>query len=242
MNGKSPDAFRTISEVAEWLGVNPHVLRFWESKFTQIRPVKRAGGRRYYRPSDMELLGGIQKLLHEDGMTIRGVQKILREQGTRAVAAHSKPIDGMLSVLEDAGPADPGVDDRATAPLPGPAAEAGAPPPRPEGGQPDGPQSRPMPHFGLRKDAPVPPAVRPLGPAPLDRPAAAPTHRPAEPQRGAVAPMAMAPAMPAADAAGHPDQAEPALDAETLRGILARLLALRTRMGARSGTAPDAGV
>ncbi len=93
MNGKSPDAFRTISEVADWLGVNTHVLRFWESKFTQVKPIKRAGGRRYYRPADMELLGGIQKLLHDEGMTIKGVQKILRDQGVRAVSAMSKPVD-----------------------------------------------------------------------------------------------------------------------------------------------------
>ncbi|MBC2835588.1 MerR family transcriptional regulator [Paragemmobacter straminiformis] len=84
---KSPDAFRTISEVAEHLDTPAHVLRFWESRFPQIRPVKRAGGRRYYRPADMALLAGIKKLLHEDGLTIRGVQKILREQGVRHVAA-----------------------------------------------------------------------------------------------------------------------------------------------------------
>ncbi|MBV2360755.1 MerR family transcriptional regulator [Thalassococcus sp. CAU 1522] len=86
---KSRDAFRTISEVAEWLDTPAHVLRFWESKFTQIKPVKRAGGRRYYRPNDMELLGGIKKLLHEDGMTIKGAQKVLREQGVKYVAGLS---------------------------------------------------------------------------------------------------------------------------------------------------------
>ncbi|WP_306131600.1 MerR family transcriptional regulator [Roseivivax marinus] len=90
---KSPDAFRTISEVAEWLDTPAHVLRFWESKFTQVKPVKRAGGRRYYRPSDMELLGGIKKLLHDDGMTIKGVQKMLAERGVRAVSAYSQPVD-----------------------------------------------------------------------------------------------------------------------------------------------------
>ena len=84
---KSADAFRTISEVADWLDTPAHVLRFWESKFTQVKPVKRAGGRRYYRPADMRLLGGIKKLLHEDGMTIKGVQKILREQGIKHVAS-----------------------------------------------------------------------------------------------------------------------------------------------------------
>lgn len=82
---KSPDAFRTISEVAELLETPAHVLRFWESRFLQIRPVKRAGGRRYYRPADVALLSGIRRLLHDEGMTIRGVQKILREQGVRHV-------------------------------------------------------------------------------------------------------------------------------------------------------------
>jgi DNA-binding transcriptional MerR regulator len=86
---KSPDAFRTISEVADHLDTPAHVLRFWESRFPQIRPVKRAGGRRYYRPNDVALLTGIKRLLHEEGMTIRGVQKILREQGVRHVAALS---------------------------------------------------------------------------------------------------------------------------------------------------------
>ncbi|MCE6961604.1 MerR family transcriptional regulator [Cereibacter sphaeroides] len=83
---KSAEAFRTISEVAEILDTPAHVLRFWESRFPQIRPVKRAGGRRYYRPADVALLAGIRRLLHDEGMTIRGVQKILREQGVRHVA------------------------------------------------------------------------------------------------------------------------------------------------------------
>jgi DNA-binding transcriptional MerR regulator len=83
---KAREAFRTISEVSAWLDTPAHVLRFWESKFTQIRPVKRAGGRRYYRPEDMALLGGIKMLLHEQGMTIKGVQKMLRERGVRHVA------------------------------------------------------------------------------------------------------------------------------------------------------------
>lgn len=90
---KSRDAFRTISEVAEWLGIQAHVLRFWESKFTQVKPIKRAGGRRYYRPVDMLLLGGIKKLLYEDGLTIKGVQKILREEGMSHVSEMSAPLD-----------------------------------------------------------------------------------------------------------------------------------------------------
>ena len=84
---KSREAFRTISEVSEWLDTPAHVLRFWESKFTQIKPVKRAGGRRYYRPEDMALLGGIKTLLHDQGMTIKGVQKLLRDNGNRHVMA-----------------------------------------------------------------------------------------------------------------------------------------------------------
>jgi DNA-binding transcriptional MerR regulator len=82
---KSPDAFRTISEVATELDVPQHVLRFWESRFTQIKPVKRAGGRRFYRPDDVDLLRGIRALLYVDGLTIRGVQKILKERGLRHV-------------------------------------------------------------------------------------------------------------------------------------------------------------
>ena len=101
---KSPDAFRTISEVAEWLNTPAHVLRFWESKFTQVKPVKRAGGRRYYRPADMELIGGIKKLLHDDGMTIKGVQKMLREQGVRRVAKLSQPVDELVGTEVEAAP------------------------------------------------------------------------------------------------------------------------------------------
>ena len=84
---KSADAFRTIREVSDVLKTPAHVLRFWESKFSQIKPIKRAGGRRYYRRADIELISGIKKLLHDDGITIRGVQKILREQGVKHVAS-----------------------------------------------------------------------------------------------------------------------------------------------------------
>lgn len=84
---KSPEAFRTISELAELLETPAHVLRFWESRFPQIKPVKRAGGRRYYRPADVALIAGIRRLLHDEGLTIRGVQKMLREQGVRHVAS-----------------------------------------------------------------------------------------------------------------------------------------------------------
>lgn len=89
---KAPEAFRTISEVAEILETPAHVLRFWESKFYQIRPVKRAGGRRYYRPDDVALINGIRGLLQDQGMTIRGVQRVLQEQGVRHVASLGGPL------------------------------------------------------------------------------------------------------------------------------------------------------
>ncbi|MEO9823982.1 MAG: MerR family transcriptional regulator [Paracoccaceae bacterium] len=91
---KSRDAFRTISEVADWLDVPTHVLRFWESRFSQIKPVKRAGGRRYYRPSDMRVIGGVKTLLHDQGMTIRGVQKLFREQGIKHISSHAPVLYG----------------------------------------------------------------------------------------------------------------------------------------------------
>ena len=84
---KSPEAFRTISEVADELGLPQHVLRFWETRFTQIKPMKRGGGRRLYRPDHVALLRGIKALLYDDGMTIKGVQKVLREKGTKTVIA-----------------------------------------------------------------------------------------------------------------------------------------------------------
>jgi DNA-binding transcriptional MerR regulator len=91
---KGPDAFRTISEVAREVGVPQHVLRFWESRFSQVRPMKRGGGRRYYRPDDIALLKGIHRLLYGEGFTIRGVQKILRERGIPHVVAAATGRDG----------------------------------------------------------------------------------------------------------------------------------------------------
>ena len=87
MDNKAPDAFRTISEVADDLDLPQHVLRFWESRFRDIKPMKRGGGRRYYRPDDVDLLRGIRHLLYGEGYTIRGVQRILREQGVKFVQA-----------------------------------------------------------------------------------------------------------------------------------------------------------
>tara|TARA_Y100000768_G_scaffold193787_1_gene145421 strand:+ start:116 stop:544 length:429 start_codon:yes stop_codon:yes gene_type:complete len=85
MNIKSPEAFRTISEVSKDLSLPQHVLRFWETKFVQIKPIKRGGGRRYYRPEDIELLKGIKYLLYNDGYTIRGVQKVIKENGAKKI-------------------------------------------------------------------------------------------------------------------------------------------------------------
>ena len=98
---KSAEAFRTISEVAEWLETETHVLRFWESKFSQIKPVKRAGGRRYYRPKDMLIIGGIKKLLHEDGLTIKGTQRIIKDKGLDYVSNLSKPLGTGEIIIEE---------------------------------------------------------------------------------------------------------------------------------------------
>jgi DNA-binding transcriptional MerR regulator len=84
---KSSEAFRTITEVAESLDLPQHVLRFWETRFTQIKPLKRAGGRRYYRPEDVQLITAIRRLLYDEGFTIRGVQRLLREKGAKAMTS-----------------------------------------------------------------------------------------------------------------------------------------------------------
>jgi len=102
---KSPDAFRTISEVSDELGLPQHVLRFWETRFTQIKPMKRGGGRRLYRPDHIALLRGIKALLYDDGMTIKGVQKVLREKGTKTVIARGHSVTELgfqATVPEDA--------------------------------------------------------------------------------------------------------------------------------------------
>ena len=99
---KSPDAFRTISEVAEDLDLPQHVLRFWETRFAQIKPLKRGGGRRYYRPDDVELLKGIRHLLYGQGYTIKGVQRILREEGPRHVMQAWQETSDPAVLHEDA--------------------------------------------------------------------------------------------------------------------------------------------
>lgn len=123
---KSPNAFRTISEVSETLDVPAHVLRFWESKFPQVKPVKRGGGRRYYRPDDVTLLTGIRELLYEDGLTIKGVQKIFREKGAKHVVARGAEVSGEPAPeVNGAAPAAPEAEAPA-APAPEPEAPAEA--------------------------------------------------------------------------------------------------------------------
>ncbi len=121
--GKSSAAFRTISEVSEELDVPQHVLRFWETKFAQVRPMKRAGGRRYYRPEDVVLLRAIRDLLYRDGFTIRGAQKLLRESGAKGVAAAGEaPLAGAAAQRSQA----PENGDIATAPAAAAAGPAAA--------------------------------------------------------------------------------------------------------------------
>ena len=99
---KSPDAFRTIREVAESMDLPQHVLRFWETRFPQIKPLKRGGGRRYYRPDDVELLRAIKQLLYGEGYTIKGVQKLIKEQGARSVASGAPDLLSAARSHDDA--------------------------------------------------------------------------------------------------------------------------------------------
>ena len=101
---KGPDAFRTISEAADELNVPQHVLRFWETKFAFIRPMKRAGGRRFYRPADIAVLRGVRRLLHDEGYTIKGVQKLHREQGMKRLVAAGEGV-AVAPPVEKAAPA-----------------------------------------------------------------------------------------------------------------------------------------
>lgn len=124
---KSEDAFRTISEAAEDLDLPQHVLRFWETRFPQIRPMKRGGGRRYYRPDDVELLRAIRHLLYNDGYTIKGVQRILKERGVRAVLSLHGDNAGSRPVAAKNAPQVPAMAPRAPAaiePWSGPTMEA----------------------------------------------------------------------------------------------------------------------
>ena len=132
MDTKSEDAFRTISEVAEDLDIPQHVLRFWETRFAQIKPLKRGGGRRYYRPDDVALLKGIRRLLYGEGYTIKGMQRILKEQGPRHVQAIGRGAAIGPQMQAGGGAATQAEAGEATAPHHHqPQAEAGRLPPEP---------------------------------------------------------------------------------------------------------------
>lgn len=237
---KSPDAFRTISEVAEWLETPAHVLRFWESKFSQVKPVKRAGGRRYYRPNDMLLLGGLKKLLHQEGMTIRGAQKIMREQGVKYVCTLSDPLDEadaalLEDTLEGAGAIEGSTDTGAEAPSTEDAAPETAEPPLSASDAP--PAQDNVVTLSAQPDTAEPPRTTP-SPLPSDQhnvtatpeasesapdtpPAAAPGHSPEAtpgPAPAIDAPISAPPALDTAEPAGDettvsapPPEAEPVL-------------------------------
>jgi DNA-binding transcriptional MerR regulator len=111
---KSPNAFRTISEAADEIGAPQHVLRFWETKFTFVSPLKRAGGRRFYRPQDLVVLKAVKRLLHDEGLTIKGVQRLYKEQGIKRIAAWGDPEglvsfepEGAVAAETPGGPASP---------------------------------------------------------------------------------------------------------------------------------------
>jgi len=223
---KSPDAFRTISEVAAWLETPAHVLRFWESRFPDLKPVQRAGGRRYYRPQDMLLLGGIKHLLHTEGHTIKSVQDRIKADGTEAVAAFSPPLGPPppRPAEDDAaadGPGAPairaephelvGADGGGAADAPAPIIPARDDPAPSPAGDDDAP---PIGFFFDDSDDAAPAAVQsgtfaqPLAP---DAPAAPPPAAPAAPEAlpetpppgprlGTLPPM---PDDPADDAPGH---------------------------------------
>jgi DNA-binding transcriptional MerR regulator len=214
---KSPEAFRTISEVADLLDTPAHVLRFWESRFPQIRPVKRAGGRRYYRPADVALLAGIRHLLHDQGMTIRGVQKILRDHGVRHVSGLVAGSDGAealegLAEAQDAGPdgaeAWPEAEvsdeeDRRVIPWPGSTVSAEAEQAEPAGGAaPDALENAPV-VTAQPEDAALPAA--PPATAEADPPTQAPLADP---------PPAMAGALPEAPVMADPPPVPADLSAE----------------------------
>jgi DNA-binding transcriptional MerR regulator len=213
---KSPEAFRTISEVSEVLDTPAHVLRFWESRFSQIKPVKRGGGRRYYRPQDIDLLRGIRDLLYTEGLTIKGVQKILRERGVRHVVelGHLEPEADPI-VNEALAPEEGAPAAGKQPPEPAPAAAAARPQPEPEA-EPE-PEPRPEPEA-----EPEMPSWREFPSIHLPRP----RHAPAGEQFdlfGLDGHQNRRPFPP------DPDQAE---RAEALRAILAKLVALRKKMAA----------
>lgn len=250
---KAPEAFRTISEVAEELELPQHVLRFWESRFPQVRPMKRGGGRRYYRPDDVDLLRGIRHLLYGEGYTIRGVQRILREQGGRFVqtvwqegapqpervpeldGADHEGEDAEVAALEPAEPAESAaLADDTEAPEPDLDTDLYGRR-EPSFGPPAGPASRPLQrtnHVPLTRGetppAPVPVAVPAAPPPPAVTAFAPPTSlrdtlRPAEPETAADPPIVVE----RAAAVPLPPAGLSAADRDKLGAVLGELEACR---------------
>ncbi len=210
MTEKGPDAFRTISEVADDLDVPQHVLRFWETRFSQIKPMKRGGGRRYYRPDDVDLLRGIRKLLYGDGYTIKGVQRILKEHGVRHVigigAARNGADTAVPAAIVDvpspaASPAEPAGQGPAThgePPRPAVVSPAPVEPPR-------APQFAPPQPVAPTPPPAAPQAVPPAAPADTAPLPGLDSLRVFAVDR--VAPQTEAPAEPAVPAESKPEPA-----------------------------------
>jgi DNA-binding transcriptional MerR regulator len=217
---KAPDAYRTISEVAEELDLPQHVLRFWETRFAQIKPLKRGGGRRYYRPDDIDLLRGIRHLLYGEGYTIRGVQRIIKESGIKAIQALGRgegsiprPKPGGHDVIDPETDDDDDMhlvpDDDRHEPAPSPLTASTAPP---------RPVSSPLavhvedaPHLSERQEPTMQPVVQP----PMSQPPRATMFREAPVELGTAAlqprpaVLPQAPAMPVADIVHPPVVAPP---------------------------------
>lgn len=174
MDNKGPDAFRTISEVAGDLDLPQHVLRFWETRFSQIKPMKRGGGRRYYRPDDVELLRGIRHLLYDEGYTIKGVQRILKERGVRFVSEtiqHGEaPTDVVPEAVTDDAP-NHALDEA-------PVARPTEPPPQAAPRAAQGPAAAPTTNGA--NPAPSAPVQASAGPAKPARPVEKPEPKPTE--------------------------------------------------------------
>jgi DNA-binding transcriptional MerR regulator len=237
---KAPDAYRTISEVGDDLDIAQHVLRFWETRFPQIKPLKRGGGRRYYRPDDVELLKGIRHLLYREGYTIKGVQRILKEQGVKAVQAVGRE-GGLVPGLGPASPEDAFEDFASAAPLPGHygLVEPPAPPPSPlpPPPLPMAPPARVAPQT-LQQPSPPPEPVfeRPAGLSPrFDERQVSFTRgglgaRPASPLPVEPPAMAEAPALPPPHPSARQALLEALTELETARATIGRVLANRDRL------------
>ncbi len=247
MSDKAPEAFRTIGEVADQLRTPAHVLRFWESKFSQVKPVKRAGGRRYYRPADVALLAGIKQLLHDDGMTIRGVQKLLREQGPRHVAglanggAPTPAANGAAPLVPSPDPVAEPVEALSESPPPVRGQETAAEAPGADEREPASETAE------LDTVPPKAPVAAPQ-PEPLSNDVAEPEADTPPPASGDTPPAEAPVAQPEAAASTHaaaPDNAGPrpvarlraatGVDPARAKALLERCAALRARLRSAAG-------